>query len=220
MAEASRFTIPDPPGPLTRGSPWPTYDPRLVDQDPPDAREDIEQLEVLTSSPLDEELTPEELDRAGLASRSDPRLLELIGDARARDFGGSLTSAKAGGEPDLIRFQFFSCETLRSAEVVLDRATLDVLEVRQMEGQPAPLPDEIDRAVAVATAELRVDPASGLVGRAIFVTRENPSDPAFGHRLADVRFGRPEERRPRLRALVDLCEERVISAGEFGTARS
>jgi hypothetical protein len=220
MTDASRSALPEPPAPILRGSPRPIYDPPLVDQDPSEEREDVEQLEILGTTPLEEELTRDEADRAGQVALDDGRVRELLGGARVTDFGGSLVRAKTDLEPDLIRYQFFSCETLRTVGVVMDRATLDVLEVNQMEGQPAALPNEIDRAVSLAAAELGVDATSGLVGRAIFVTRYNPADPLFGHRLADVRFGRPEERRPQMRALVDVCEERVISAGAFGRARS
>jgi hypothetical protein len=213
MTDENQFPLPKPPGLLGRGAPWPTADPPLVDQDPPDGREDIERLEPFESTPLEDELTREEGDRARQIALEEPRVRELLGGDRVTDFGAALVKGKDEGQPDLLRYQFFSCDTLRSVQIVFGRSTLAVLEVTSAEGQPAPLPEEVDRAISLAAAELAVD--RGLIGQAIFITREDPNDPLFRHRLADVRFGKPEERRPRLRALVDLCDERVVDSGEF-----
>jgi hypothetical protein len=219
MPEQSQFALPSPPEMLSRGSPHPTYEPALVDQEPPGEREDVEDFEIFSSTPLEEELTRDEASRAREAALGHGRVRELIGEPAPTDFGGSLVKAKSAAEPDLIRYSFFSCDTHRSAEVLLDRNSLDVLEVTAIDGQPAPMPEEVDRAVALAAAELGIDAASELVGRAIFVTRDDAADPLSGHRLADVRFGRPDERRPRVFALVDVCEDRVITTGELRRGR-
>lgn len=213
MTDVNRFPLPKPPGSLGRGAPWPIWDPPLVDQDPPDGRQDIEMMVPFQSTPLEDELTQDEADRVRQVALEEPRVRELLGGRRVTDFGAALVKAKRDAEPDLVRYQFFSCDTLRSVQIVFERSNLAVVEVISGEGQPAPLPEEVDRAVSLAAAELGVD--RGLVGQAIFITREDPNDPLFRHRLADVRFGKADERRPRFRALVDLCDERVLDSGEF-----
>jgi hypothetical protein len=191
-------------------------DPPLIDQDPARDDEDVAGLEVLTSDALDDEVAADESDRALAAALDDGRVSELVGRGRVINDGVALSKAKDTSEPDLLHYRLFSCETLRSVDVLIERAGLQVVDVVQSEGQPGPTAEELDRAVALAAAELGVDETSGLVGRAIFMTREDPGDPLFRHRLADCRFGKPDSRRPTLRALVDVCEERVISSGAFG----
>jgi hypothetical protein len=208
------FQIPEPPELPRRGAPWPTTTPPLVDQDPPDWQEDVDQWEPFSSDPVDIVISPDESDQARQTALDDDRVREILGDGPVIDSGASAVEGKSDDEPALLRYRLFSCGTLRAVDVLLDRATMAVLEVTSPDGQPAPLPDEIDRAVALAAAQLGIDPAD-LVGQAIFVTREDPGDPLFRHRLADVRFGRPDERRPRLRALVDICDESVLDAGEM-----
>jgi hypothetical protein len=216
MTDIKPFSIPEPPGPLRRGAPWPTMDPHLVDQDPPDGEEDVDRLELFESRLVDEELRPDEAERARQVALEDGRVREFLGGERITDFGAALIKAKAEDELDLLRYHFFSCDTFRTVQVVFDRAKLEILEVTSPNGQPAPLAEEVEHAVSLAAAALAVD--RGFVGQAIFVTRDDPADPLFRHRLADVRFGKPYERRPRLRALVDLCEERVLDKGEFRRA--
>jgi hypothetical protein len=215
MTDVTPFPLPEPPDSPLRGAPWPRTEPPLVDQDPPDWEEAVDQWEPFASDPIDPDLPQDDVDRARDAALNDGRVREVIGDGRITDFGASGIGDKGDGEPELLRYLLFSCDTLRSADVVLDRATMAVLEVTSPEGQPAPLPEEITLAVTLAANELGVVPDAALVGRAIFVTREDPNDPLFRHRLADVRFGRPEERRPLLRALVDVCDERVLESGNL-----
>lgn len=219
MAQANGFALPKPPENPRRGSPRPITDPVLVDQDPPDDTEDVERFETFESIALDELLTEGENARALEAALDDGRVRELMGGSRPSDVAAGLVLAKAPGEAELLRFRFFSCETLRSVDVILERASLQVLAVDPVEGQPAPTIEELERAVSLAAAALRVGEESGLVGRAIFVTRADPADMLFRHRLADVRFGKADERRPLLRALVDVCDGRVIDAGDFERRR-
>jgi hypothetical protein len=210
----AQAAIPEPPELEWRGAPYPVAEPPLVDQEPPDWSEEIEDLTVVASAPVEHnpDPTPDEQEHAVGVSLEDKRVRELTGGERPGLIAVSAIEGKDQSEPPLLRCSFFSCETLQGVEVVLDRASMAVIEVTKSQVQPPLTPQEVDLAVDLGADALGITLAPDLVGRAISVTPEQPTDPHFRHRLADVRYGRPDERRAQFRALVDICERSVIAA--------
>jgi hypothetical protein len=98
--------------------------------------------------------------------------------------------------------------------VLLDAGSLEVLDVDRRETQPAPVDEEIERAVALAREDARLAPhVVDLRGVALLAAPSDPLDPRAGHRCFDVRFGEEDERLPRYWALVDLSAGEVLRAG-------
>ena len=208
--------LPQPPKLEWRGAPYPVTEPPLVDQDPPDWDEAIEDVTVFVSDPYDGDPDPtqQEVDDAVDVSLRDDRVREVIGVERPTSILVSAIEARDREEPPLLRCSLFSCSALRSVDVVLIRGEMTVIEVTESHVQPPPTPEEIYLAVDLGSRALGIelDANANLVGHAIVVTRVDPSDPHFACRLADVRYGDPAMRLPRFRALVDLCDQTVLDA--------
>jgi hypothetical protein len=100
-------------------------------------------------------------------------------------------------------------------EVSLDKDATNIIDVAKYRYQPAPLEEEIERAIALAREDQRLKGklTDELEGMAILVSPVDPSNPYFSHRQFDVRFGCPDERLPRYNALVDLSLELVLRVG-------
>jgi hypothetical protein len=101
-------------------------------------------------------------------------------------------------------------------EVTLD-AGRNVLTIKQLREQPAPVREEIDQAIELARGDDRLARhlTHDMVGSAILVSPVDPLAPDFNHRQFDVRFGHPTERVPHLTALVDLSTRTVLAAGQI-----
>jgi len=145
------------------------------------------------------------------------RLRRMRG-GRFTEIGAGLRGKREADERLTVLHVVWDHEARVSIETTLDAETLEILDVVESTDQPAPTQEEIDRAVAIATADQRLareaEGADGLVGMALLVSPVDPQDPLFGHRILDVRFICPEERLPRASALVDLTDETVLRVGD------
>jgi hypothetical protein len=212
----------------------PIMEPPLRDVPPAPESEGVELWERFESGPAPEQLavTQELTGRAqaaALAAGEVQRVLEgkryvSIGLSRL-DVSKRSGSTQArptrrggrGGQPEQAAwmFCFYNYTDNVAVEVLLDQNAQQILGVGEFRYQPAPVQEEIDRAVTLARGDRRLADrlAEDLEGRAILVSPVDPDDPSARRRLFDVRFGRPDERLPRYMALVDLGSETVLRAG-------
>ncbi|MFJ8635312.1 hypothetical protein [Streptomyces sp. NPDC093568] len=96
--------------------------------------------------------------------------------------------------------------------------TLKVAEVRRLEGQPPLSDEEIEHALRIARADVRVagQLRDGDIGFVLLTSDVEPGDRHYGRRRAYVGFGPADERLPRVRAIVDLGDESVVETREGG----
>ena len=111
----------------------------------------------------------------------------------------------------------------RAVEVWLDGNVeeLRVSDVREVDYQPPPSDEELERAIQLArggrgVAEHLMD---GYEATAILASDVESGDRHHGHRRFVVGFGPADERQPRIRALVDLGAERVLAVEVERTER-
>jgi hypothetical protein len=175
-----------------------------------------DEIEPFASEPVRDPLA-ERLDEIRERAFAHERLRRLRG-GRFTEIGAALRGKREADEPLTVLHVVWDHEARVSIETTLDAETLEVVDVVESTEQPAPTQDEIDRAVAIATADERLareaGERSGLVGMALLVSPVDPQDPLFGHRVLDVRFVYPEERLPRASAVVDLTDEVVVRVGD------
>lgn len=120
----------------------------------------------------------------------------------------------AGG--DLItRVTFFSYEN--NAAVYVRMVGLRVESATKNDGfQPSEGSEEIKTAVALAGRDTNLrGKLAGLTGRAI-LSYTPEGQVGFGHRVMRVTFRNGDEEFPRYFAMVDLTDQRVLSAGPMG----
>lgn len=205
-----------PPQYVLLGEPRPVVEPRMQDQEPPAVPEAIDEWEHFVSdSPPSERLTATRSEEALAAALSNDQVTQVLGDGPRQVIGTSLVAqGEKGDERDAILFVAYDYTDDHAVEVLLSADSLDVLDVTRRRAQPAPVQEEIDRAVALASADPRLaQHVAELIGNAILTTPPDPLDPNYNHRQFDVRFGRSDERLPRYWALVDLSSQAVLRAG-------
>jgi hypothetical protein len=90
---------------------------------------------------------------------------------------------------------------------------LHVLEVFATGEQPSLSDEEIERAVRLARSDQRVAASlpEEFKAMALLTSAVDPGDKHYGRRRAYVGFGPPDERMPRIRAIVDLSTEEVVA---------
>lgn len=184
--------------------------------------EQPDEWEAFRAGPSEEEtmLTAEIASRARALAVSDHRVTELLADKRHITIGAGLRETKDGQGPKDILVVIYNYTDNQVVEVRLNGGTLEVLKVETAHYQPAPVEEEIERAIGLARrAEgLAQQVTDDLVGMAIQITSENPADSRYHHRLFDVRFGCADERLPRFMAIVDLSTETVVRSGPVDSA--
>jgi hypothetical protein len=222
---------PLPPRLVRYGELPPTIKPPLRDMPPPPDSGEVELWEAFASGPAPEQLavTPELNGAAQATALAAEGVQSVLADKKyvpiglsRLDVGKREASAQAGPRPRGGRrreaawmFSFYNYTDNVAVEVLLDEGARQVLGVAESRYQPAPVQEELDRAVALARGDRRLAErlSDDLEGTAILVSPVDPDDPRAYRRLFDVRFGRPDERLPRYMALVDLGSETVLSAG-------
>jgi hypothetical protein len=220
-AGGAREMLLPPPRQLPHAEAWPVIEPPFRNHRPPSTQE-IEEWEAFRSSPLEENaglLTDDFAARIRETALYHEAVRRMLDGKRHVSIGASLRQDKAEGGTPVALFVIYVYDDDDTIEVLLDGSSLELIKVAAAKYQPAPVQEEIDRAIRLARLHEnlanRVD--DGLEGSAILITRADPRDSLAGHRLLDVRFGCPDERLPRYAALVDLSTETVIRAGEIGT---
>jgi hypothetical protein len=197
---------------------WPVIEPPFRGQSPP-YEQDAEEWDAVESSPVPDGelmvLTDEALARIREVALGHEDVQRLLADRRYIAIGGTLRDSKEPGSRPSVLFILYDYTANETIEVMLERDSLEVIDVATARYQPAPLEEEIGRAIDLARQHEKMADrlTDGLVGTAILVTFDDPRDPRYNHRLFDIRFGCPDERLPRYLALVDLSTEEVISTG-------
>lgn len=208
-----RFTIPIPERLETRAEFPPITIPPLVDQEPVDWPEP-EDFQHFASDPLDDLVSTDEISRATEVVFNDPRVNDALGGDRPIGVDPSVVEPKQPEDVPLLVYHLYSCASSNTIEVTVDATTLDIVGFETSAVQPPLTRKELDAAIDLAGQELGLTFGPDLRGRAMGITVDDPAHELFGRRLADVRIGNPENRLPRHFATVDLCEGRVIDAGD------
>ena len=151
--------------------------------------------------------------RALEAAQSDERVREHLGDRRHEWLGASVREDKEREVP-LALAVAFDYDRNVAVEVVLE-GTAESLRVASVEDaayHPPPSDGEVRRATEMARADRRVTGriSDDLESTAILVSDVEQGDRHHGTRRIEIGFSHPEERLPRIRALVDLTEDRVL----------
>jgi hypothetical protein len=124
------------------------------------------------------------------------------------------------GKPDrdeaqTLLYVMYDYDANVAVEVTLDARGKKIIDVTESADQPAPVQEEVERAIRMAAADDRIrSDVSELQGSAILVSPVDPLASDYGHRQFDVRFGCADERRPRFAALVDLSTDLVVRVGD------
>jgi hypothetical protein len=208
--------LPKPPRALVRAEFAAVIEPALRDipEFPgPDVESDAESVDVERAEDAQRE---ELLHLARKAALADERVQRLLGEGRYSVIGVSLRDDnKERREPPRAVLVAYRYEEERAVEVWLDvggRGDVTVAEVLEVDYQPPPSEEEIERAIEIARGG---GAAEGLEddfeATAILASDVEPGDRHHGRRRFAVGFGPPDERMPRIRALVDLGAEAVLA---------
>jgi len=199
---------------VPHGEPLPAFGPLSDQAGPPiesDIAEDWEPVEIFPAEQAEaEDLLP----RAEGVALADERVKTQLAGKRSIAIGASLLDDKNGGSQRVVQV-FYDYTDNVAVELFVDPSTEAVQDIEMGSWQPAPVQEEIERAIALAREDPRLADrlTEDLEGTALLLTTEDPEDPNHGHRQLDVRFVRPDERLPRYMARVDLSTESVSVAG-------
>lgn len=199
---------------------WPVIEPPFRDQRPPYEQE-AEEWELVESNPIPDHelsvLTDDVLARTQEIVLNNEQIQKHLAKKRYVAIGASLRESKDRDSRPIILFVLYNYDDHQTIEVSLDHRSLEVTDVVNATYQPAPIQEEIDRAIGLARQHERLSArlTDDLIGTAILVTVDDPGDPRHNHRLFDIRFGCADVRLPRYSALVDLDTETVIHTGNL-----
>jgi hypothetical protein len=200
----------------------PVIEPRLRDMPPYPGPEIEGGFELVESEAI------EGLDWDGLARRAqevaeaDERVRERLADHRVAALGASVRGDVRGdgkedrrSVPVFVLFYDYDANLTVEVELVAEGDDIAVVGVEDVDYQPAPSDDEIERAIALVSDDRRVAGrlTRDLTPRTILVSDVDKGDRHYGTRRIEVAFGLPTERLPRLRTLVDLSAEKVLGVG-------
>jgi hypothetical protein len=199
-SKVRRVHMPQPPLEPLRGMPeWPG--PRL-DSEP----------ELFEAEPAQD--FGDLLALAEEIARADARVGEHLAGRRHAWLGASRLDAAKGKRGASVVVVIYDYERNVAVEVSLggEGERLEVTGVEEVGYHPAPSDEEVERAIELARGDRRVAGhlSEDLEATAILVSDVEQGDRHHGHRRIDVGFGRPDERLPSVRALVDLGAERVL----------
>jgi hypothetical protein len=148
---------------------------------------------------------------------ADERLRQRLEGHRHRTLGVSLRDSGKEDEAEAVVLVIWDYDGRVSLEVEMtgSEAELRVTDIRADDQQPAPSDEEIALAISIARADERVlrELEEDFESMAILASSVEPGDRHYGERRLDVGFGPSDERMPRVRALVDLGQERVLAVG-------
>lgn len=153
------------------------------------------------------------LGRAQALAERDERVREHFGGRRHEWVGASALDPK-GRRPASVLVVAFDYERNVAVEVELhgEGDALRVTDVNEAAYHPAPSDGEIERAIGLAREDRRVAGhlAEELEASGLLVSDVEQGDRHYGTRRIEIDFCDPEERLPRVRAIVDLARERVL----------
>ncbi len=174
-------------------------------------------------APLEREPEPlevepgEEIDgflaQAQEAAQADRRVREHLGGSRSVWIGASALHAKDEDGPSAVAVAFdYDRHVAVEVRLAGKEGGLEVIDVADAPYHPAPSDEEIARATEMARGDRRVAEqlSEELESTAILVSDVEQGDRHYGSRRIEIGFGRPDERLPLIRALVDLGAERVL----------
>jgi hypothetical protein len=154
--------------------------------------------------------------RAQEVAEADERVRERLADHRFAALGASVgADAKDDRIPVVAIFYDYDANVAVEVELTADGEDLTVVGIEESDRQPAPSDEELERAIELARDDRRVAGrlTEELDARTILVSGVEEGDRHHRTRRIEVSFGLPDERLPRLRALVDLGSERVLGVG-------
>lgn len=150
------------------------------------------------------------------AALQDTRVRELLGDRFAYisiyEIELDKESERDPSKPLATKLTFFSHTNNVAVEVRIQGLKVDAVTTNERY-QPPEGDDEIKEAIELAQNDSRLrEEIKGLKANAILAfIAEN--QPGFGHRVLHVSFLQEEEDFPRFFAMVDLNDQKVLSAG-------
>jgi hypothetical protein len=218
--DARRTTLPRPPRVPALAEFPAVVEPALVDIDePPDSG--IQGYELIWSRPSP---PPETLlDAATEVGLADERVRRLLADKRYAVLGSSTLLDRKDGPPAALMmvYSYSDEQTYRIRLEVRDGEVL-VDDVEALDEQPPASDEEIERAVGIAreAADVRPHLAADYAAMALLTSSVQQGDEHYGRRRVVVSFGPADERLPRVRALVDLGAEEVLSVSTRSDRRA
>ena len=145
---------------------------------------------------------------------ADERVQQVLGDSRFTVIGVSRRLDDKERREPLTVLVAYRYRDGRAVEVTLSgEEDVRVADVQEVDYQPPPSDEELERAIAIArggrgVADHLVDDWETTV---ILTSDVEPGDRHYGRRRFVVGFGPADERQPRVRALVDLGSETTIA---------
>jgi hypothetical protein len=151
---------------------------------------------------------------AQAAAFANDRVRQLVRGGRSIVLGASqLTDGKGVDQPVTVLLAY-DYETQRAIRVRLtgEGESQRVEAVEETSDQPSPSDGEIEEAITLARYAEGVVPhlTSDDKANALLASSVEPGDRYYGRRLIVVVFGPPDQRLPRVRALVDLSSRQVL----------
>jgi hypothetical protein len=120
--------------------------------------------------------------------------------------------SQSANEPLPVRLTFYSYSNNIAVEVLMRGR--EVASVERKEGyQPPEGAEEIKVAIEMARRDSRIRAAVKDMSATAIVTYPEPKRPGYGHRILHVSFSGPNEDVPRYYALVDLTDQKILTAG-------
>jgi hypothetical protein len=176
-----------------------------------------EEYKVLRKGRGEYDLTHEIAATASELALGDRRVSRRLKGHRHSVTGVSLRDGGKDGEERVLVVVIWDYDGRVTIEAELTGAgtELSVRDVRTDDQQPAPSDEEIELAIRIARSDERVarELEDGFEAMAILASAVEAGDLHYGRRRLDLGFGPADERMPRVRALVDLGEERVLAVG-------
>jgi len=188
--------------------PYPEFVPPFDDQVPPDYEEQINVREAYVGTRHD--MTEATAAAAALmeSARRQSDVMEAVGK-RFKILGTVFKEVK--GQPDKNSHVVIIYSYTNNVVVEARFRKGDLVDIVKRRYQPPLDQAEIRRAVELVVFPPDIPRSDSWEASAIGATRLDPVDPLVHHRLVDVGFGEPGERLPRVIALVDLSDEKMIS---------
>ena len=159
------------------------------------------------------EQSGELLARAQALVEGDERVQKHFAGRRYAWLGACALDSKDEGSASALVVAFdYERNVAVEVEVHGEGGALRVSEVNEAAYHPAPSDEEVERAIGLAREDRRV--AGHLEGEleasGLLVSDVEQGDRHHGTRRIEIDFCEPEERLPRVRAIVDLSNERVL----------
>jgi hypothetical protein len=215
LAEGERITIPKLPVARTRAELPAIIEPPLRDIPDFDGREPESGPERFDSEPL--ELPGKEMvQRATELALADERVRRELAGGRYSVSGVSwLLDRKGDGPAGIVVIYSHARGLALEVSLVGEGDQLQVSDLAAVDSQPPPSDEEVELAIRLAGDDRRISDymADDFEATVLLTSAVERGDQHHGRRRVLVAFGPPAERLPRLRALVDLGQERVLAAG-------